>query len=298
MTSSSQSHPPPPILYHYCTSATFVSIVTGPSIWLSSLSMSNDTLEGRSLGSLIRKLAEADGLPASRVALLVDAAEGLNTSIDGLGLCLSQNGDLLSQWRGYADDGHGFAIGFDTEFLTQLSKKVTNFGNGSLAQVHYEELAQLDACRPMYQKLAEHTTDGFLDKPPNPGSLLTGENIQYEEQMTKYNQGLLSLRASSLLLLGHLYALKTPSFKEELEWRLITHWLPGMPGLAAIKFRSSRDRIIPYVAIDLPFDLGAPAIREVIVGPKNISPEQHIKSLLERNNFKDVAVRRSHATYR
>ncbi|WP_353867109.1 DUF2971 domain-containing protein [uncultured Desulfovibrio sp.] len=29
--------------------------------------------------------------------------------------CLSEHGDILSQWRTYADDGRGFAIGFSVE---------------------------------------------------------------------------------------------------------------------------------------------------------------------------------------
>ena len=33
--------------------------------------------------------------------------------------CLSEEGDLLSQWRGYGDDGRGFSIGFDEIILKE-----------------------------------------------------------------------------------------------------------------------------------------------------------------------------------
>lgn len=33
------------------------------------------------------------------------------------GFCLSVKRDMLSQWRGYADDGMGFAIGFKKEAI-------------------------------------------------------------------------------------------------------------------------------------------------------------------------------------
>lgn len=37
-----------------------------------------------------------------------------------VGSCFSLNGDVLSQWRAYADDGHGYAIGFDATTLLKL----------------------------------------------------------------------------------------------------------------------------------------------------------------------------------
>ena len=33
--------------------------------------------------------------------------------------CFSYQNDLLSQWRGYADDGRGAAIGFDLDVLKE-----------------------------------------------------------------------------------------------------------------------------------------------------------------------------------
>ncbi|WP_416152053.1 DUF2971 domain-containing protein [Pseudomonas sp. Bout1] len=35
----------------------------------------------------------------------------------GLATCFSKAGDVLSQWRAYADDGQGYAIGFDSKLL-------------------------------------------------------------------------------------------------------------------------------------------------------------------------------------
>ena len=34
--------------------------------------------------------------------------------------CFSYQNDLLSQWRGYADDGRGAAIGFDLDVLKEV----------------------------------------------------------------------------------------------------------------------------------------------------------------------------------
>lgn len=57
-------------------------------------------------------------------------------------ICFSGNGDLLSQWRGYAGDGTGIAIGFKVKYLKQWRafagekevSKIAGFG-----KVNYEE---------------------------------------------------------------------------------------------------------------------------------------------------------------
>ena len=38
-----------------------------------------------------------------------------------LGACFSESEDQLSQWRGYAQNGKGLAIGFDKEILETLN---------------------------------------------------------------------------------------------------------------------------------------------------------------------------------
>lgn len=50
-------------------------------------------------------------------------------------ICFSENGDLLSQWRGYADNGRGVTIGFDYNTLQEYVKQ--NFGILELKNVVY-----------------------------------------------------------------------------------------------------------------------------------------------------------------
>lgn len=101
-------------LYHYCSNEVFFSIVDRREIWLSSLNLSNDSMEGKLLSSVILQLASDDGLQADHLRLLREQVEYLEGYFDGLGFCLSERGDLLSQWRGYAADGAGVSIGFLT----------------------------------------------------------------------------------------------------------------------------------------------------------------------------------------
>ena len=54
-----------------------------------------------------------------------------NFSMKTFWFCFSESKDKLSQWRGYAQDGKGIAIGFNKdvlEELNQISKFHTAFG--------------------------------------------------------------------------------------------------------------------------------------------------------------------------
>lgn len=49
--------------------------------------------------------------------------------------CFSYQNDLLSQWRGYADDGRGAAIGFDLDVLKEVVTFLRRFQSRQLC--HY-----------------------------------------------------------------------------------------------------------------------------------------------------------------
>jgi hypothetical protein len=67
--------------------------------------------------------------------------------------------------------------------------------------------------------------------------------------------------------------------------------------LTRLEFRAMLDRIVPYMEIDFG-DLALGAIAEVILGPKNITPDRVIWAALLRHGWGDVKVRRSEASYR
>jgi len=77
-------------------------------------------MEGRLVKTAIMKLAERDGLNEDAKVDLSESLAFNERFFDGLGFCLSFYGDLLSQWRGYADDGCGVSIGFGVPYLKSL----------------------------------------------------------------------------------------------------------------------------------------------------------------------------------
>lgn len=100
-------------IYHYCSPSTFLSIIKHKELWLTSLTQSNDSAEGdwmleAWLKSFDRNCS-SQKMRARGARLLVNSTR---RDLSVLGTCFSEEGDLLSQWRGYAADGAGFSIAF------------------------------------------------------------------------------------------------------------------------------------------------------------------------------------------
>jgi len=155
---------PPAILYHYCSTAAFHSIVSTRSIWLSSLSLANDTMEGRLLSQWIMQHAQEDSASPDGVSRLRHQLDFLETSVEGLAFCVSGEGDLLSQWRGYADDARGFAIGFDGRYLAKWGDNEN--ASMSLEQVTYDLEDQRKLTSTLYGELSARMIAALASKPP------------------------------------------------------------------------------------------------------------------------------------
>ena len=67
------------------------------------------------------------GRPLPEIATFASEFERFDLGIEAaahfLICCFSADGDDLGQWRAYADNGHGFALGFDTSSLEHAFTK-------------------------------------------------------------------------------------------------------------------------------------------------------------------------------
>ena len=155
------------ILYHYCSTDAFLSMVATRAVWLSSLSLSNDTMEGKIVSDVISRLTVRDGLDRASIDQLKQMVDRLGELFEGLGFCLSEEGDLLSQWRGYASDGTGVSIGFSRQYLEWLAEesKEKDTSGFTLMQVQYEPEVHETEVYPTYAEVKRLVKEGAL-KPP------------------------------------------------------------------------------------------------------------------------------------
>ena len=109
----------PVTIFHYCGVDSFFGIMRDKGIWLSHCRFMNDYAEY--VGVLRRARDYLNGLTLSGPQLdFRNALQHLSTLTDESPYlaCFSSEADLLSQWRAYADDGAGFAIGFSTNLIS------------------------------------------------------------------------------------------------------------------------------------------------------------------------------------
>jgi hypothetical protein len=282
-------------LYHYCSNDTFVSIVQNRAIWLSSLSLSNDTMEGRLVNGALVRLAERDGIDAKTRDRLRDNVGLMTGLIDGLGFCISEEGDLLSQWRGYGDDAQGVSIGFSYTYLEKLADLYQHKGTSgfTLHKVEYEPEAHEAKVEPTYRELRRSIDTGAfqleqIEFPSDAKTKLSGRDE------TIFNAALVFIK-KTMTLVPYLFELKSPAFREEREWRLISVLLRGVAD--SCLHRAVRNRILPYRSFAL-LSCDTEAIVEVILGPKHQTPAKVVESMLQQAGFGTAKVRRSEVSYR
>lgn len=285
------------ILYHYCSTAAFHSIVSSRALWLSSLSLSSDSAEGKLVASAIRRLAIKDGLDKHTTDRLLQLVAGVESVIDGFGFSLSEAGDLLSQWRGYAQDGTGVAIGFSKQYLEALAEasRHPEHAGFTLQTVSYSEVEHENHVRDTYAKVRELIDQGAFKIPGVRSLLDTRTDEEIEAETTQIREVYSRLSLTILFLFSELFLLKSDAFLEEREWRLLSYYARAKSDTCL--FRTSANKLIPYRSFELKEFDDSP-ITEVLLGPKHETPVQVVEDILHQAGFGEVAVRKSKATYR
>ncbi len=139
---------------------------------------------------------------------------------------LSQKRDLLSQWRGYCPYGNGYSIGFETSYFTSNMKD-----HGlRFIKCEYDEGVQ--------KKMIEDFVDSYIND--------VKKNIKKLSELRDSRIGLMREYINKFLLIAS--TLKSKSFEEEEEWRLVTK--PLGPS-QIIRFREGASTIVPYIPIDI-----------------------------------------------
>lgn len=254
-------------------------------------------MEGQLVKHLLGEMAKKDGLDEEHIKKLQEAAANINTLIDGLGFCLSEKKDILSQWRGYANDAYGVSIGFSKEYLDLLAAsyrggKVSGF---ALDKVIYEPTDQEQVIQPTYDKIKEFINKGAFNPYSHRGLLSSKSDEQIEKENNEINEQHHSLYKTMLFFINKLFLLKSKAFEEEFEWRLISVFVKVTNDTCS--FYACSDKIKPYRSFKLA-ELGVDPINEIVMGPKNTTPAYVVESFLKQSGFTDVKVSYSGASYR
>jgi hypothetical protein len=130
----------PEVLYHYRGQDGLLSIIDTAELWATKIQYMNDATEFNIALSMARQILDhmiGETLvltPVKAHVQLRDSLAGIE-AINIFAACFCENGDLLSQWRGYAASGGGSAIGFDSRVLKML-RSVTDSLSANVSMIH------------------------------------------------------------------------------------------------------------------------------------------------------------------
>jgi len=202
--------------------------------------------------------------------------------------------DLLSQWRGYADDGYGLSIGFNINEL-KLPIAALNTGIADydyyLIKVNYSE----DEKNAFFEYLFQFSgTDGFWldDKPAfyNLESVLDNIISLSPSEVTRFRTFNILEKTSP--------ALKDKCFQEENEWRIVKYakvheYINGKVP-ADFNIRSNGRGLIPYFTLNI----SERTIANIVVGPKaDYKKIYYALRMIESKYGHSFAISKSNITY-
>ncbi|MGY8662427.1 DUF2971 domain-containing protein [Bradyrhizobium sp. UFLA05-109] len=274
------------LIYHYCGADAFTNIVRSRTMWHTAYSALNDTQERKwgftqfqDAADKLRKVCGADFV--DRITAMVRLTQDHSVAMIS---SYSLNGDLLSQWRAYTDDGRGFAIGFSPKEMEWPAKPL---------RVLYDRAAQRNELTNNIKHVFEvEKRFGF----------------RYDERFEQhwFNFGL------------DLCAYKHPSFAEEMEIRNVhvsavaldeneRRKMIPMGGIddngvrraspQPIVYRVRNGVQVPYVVLDMTDGGRNAPIKKIVLGPKNPDSEANVEMFLSGLGWDGIKVSRSDAPY-
>ncbi|MGN6603620.1 MAG: DUF2971 domain-containing protein [Ginsengibacter sp.] len=268
------------IIYHYCNDDVLKSICENQEIWLSDIYAMNDSSEfewGRELFITVLKENKKEFDQLFRFFIVSKVMSAVPDTLPLIG-CFSKNGDLLSQWRAYSEDGKGFSIGFDSNKIYQ--------GLGvHINSVVYEEEVQY--------KLILNTLRGLH-------AIWKSTNENYDE-----------IQIPSQIFSIDLAYLKNPTFFEEQEIRIIRLLVKDGSEYVDVGGNSEINDVYPLkvsrrkrdegdiMYIKLPLKIKSKhIIKEIIIGPKNENSVKQMEDIIRQLGLDGVSVKKSKSTYR
>jgi len=268
------------VIYHYCNPDSFLKIIENKCIWLSANNNMNDYTErGEWFSKAFHKVLDRKKNDFGDISYqkIIDIIKTIN-KIKYIS-CFSKSKDSLSQWRAYAQNGEGVAIGFrfdetEIKIIDHFPKPPTLLDelNIYLSKIEYINLDKLEM-------IINNSLPLCMDD-----NIINEELFMYLIQI--YN------------------IIKNPAFKEEEEVRLIyspnidklykiTNPLPGKNN-SELKYRIASDFLTSYFEYSIKNDI----FNEVVLGPKNKFTDEDIATFLGLHGLGDVKITRSSATYR
>ena len=244
----------PPVIYHYTTDVGLRGILESGNVWLTDMFSLNDPSEllyGYSTAArILTEKAKAKG-GEFETAFADQFEDGIKEKFQNSAhyFCcsFSEAGDDLGQWRAYANDGKGYALGFDGKVLEE---KFSEIPNPASFPVSYDK----DYLYSVQQK----TVEKFFPLMAGRGSM----GFQKKEELAKYWQ-LLHMALAKQAIQVTLY-FKHHAYSNEKEYRFLK--IQNIHDLGGIMYRPRNHKLIKYREFDWR-SAGTGVLKKIVIGP-------------------------------
>jgi hypothetical protein len=282
-------------LYHYTDMRGLTGILTNEEIWFTDYRHVNDPkelLHGIALANAMLQRRINDGGFVKFLYGWIDdllTQKNFGRALEFFIASFSRRRDELGQWRAYADDGRGVAIGFSPRlFAATDAKNSEPSKNSYVGPVFYKDS----------QTRARHAKG--LDK----AARMLDDALRYARRHLrdkKIGMGFLNQLARAVVaapLLWNALTCKHPAYEHEAEVRMIILG-EKKKFKGKISKRTRNGRVVPYIPRRLPLrERGN--IAEIVIGPAAPKgAERDIRKLIKSLGMDSkIPVRRSRIPYR
>lgn len=284
------------LIYHYCSSLTFPEIIKSNELWLTPITKLNDDAEGTWICNYINTniFHQMFALQREKDSINTEAQNRIYNDfyVKSLPLineyihkiipyqfvcCFSEEPDSLNQFRLYADDCKGYALGFNIYSL--------NYNKITLGFPTHVDKEGFYLCPVIYDRKLQ---DRIVTEQINKAVVEYQRNWKLEDFLSVIQQ---------LATIACVF--KHPSFHEEKEWRLIYTRSQKEPNSYEQKFTHKDNYLSAYYSLN--FKTEKILLKDIIIGSRNLSFPEHIEIFLKAYGFDFrylLDLKKSESTYR
>lgn len=262
---------PPRILYHYTDAAGLLGMLKTRRLWATNSSFMNDPTEMEYAARVIRETTreEAANYPAAFAKRLTKEVEFYLATYapphnDEYVTCFCQNGDLLSQWRGYGALGGGYALGFHSRYLGVMNAYEGLSDNDDLTHailkpVLRKVLYDYKRQKSLVGRLVRALFDWEVRRRPS-RRRGAGNADADDDVWSDFNW----------CVSEFVNCFKDPAYSEEQEWRVIQYGRNmASEKFVQTHFRARGNRVVEYVELDASIGKKQPRLplKQIRYGP-------------------------------
>lgn len=236
-------------VFHYTSSTGLLGSLNHRSVWASAASSLNDLGEVRQGWELIRTILAAH--PASEAVDMLAgfANDPLKRQDEVFVLSASVDGDDAAQWRLYADEGRGYAIGLDGSaalaVVSEVPDPAPSAGKPSIGKLVKDHASVSPWHRVLYQQSdVETAVRELVVAVEAEVSQIVSTSGMPDDDLTVAYEEVQGQAYDALATIAHL--IKSPGFVGENEVRVVVTF---MMGEEHIRYRAAAHGIVGYAVL-------------------------------------------------